>query len=119
MSVRGLASVAVLLGALCAGAGFLLCDRLGWSRDEPPPAWTFVNPTLQVARGQRVVLRSIVAGVPSLRYTFLPTILEPASDEEVPIPHLRAGVEEETDDEWRFRPPVRPSRRSRSANRGR
>jgi len=107
MSVRGLAVVALLLGALCAGAGFLLADRLGWCGVEPPAEWTFVNPTLDVVRGQRVVLRPILEGVPSLRYTFLATILEPAADDEVaPVPHLRAGVEEWSDDEWRFRPPV-------------
>jgi len=107
VSVRGLAVVAMLLGALCVGAAFLLVDRLGWSRDEPPPEWTFQNPTLGVAKGQRVVLRPILEGVPSLRYTFTAAVVEPAADDPVaPVPHWRVGVEERAEDDWEYRPHV-------------
>ncbi len=107
MSVRGLLAAAAVLAALCCGAAFLLVDRLGRLRDEPPAEWTFVNPTLGVARGQRVVLRPILEGVPLLRYTFLAAILEPPTDDPVsPVPHLRAGVEERSGDEWEVLPSV-------------
>lgn len=104
MSVRGLATIALILLVLCVGAAVLLVDRLGLRAEAKPIEWTFVNPTLDVARGQRVVLRPIVEGVQMLRYTFLLRITEPPIDDPVaPVPHLRAGVEDYDGDTWYYR----------------
>jgi hypothetical protein len=107
MNVKGLAALAGFLFALCCGAAILLASRLGWWATAEQVEWTFVNPTLGVARGQRVILRPIVEGVRSFRYTFLLAVAEPMTDDPVaPVPHLRAGVEELEGDEWLYRPPV-------------
>lgn len=107
MSVRALLALAALLLALSVAAGGLLLHRLGWLTEEEPVAWTFVNPTLDVKRGQRVVLRPILEGTRSLRYTFLVKVTEPLTDDPVaPVPHLRAGVEELFEGDWSYRPPV-------------
>jgi len=107
MSVRGLLALAAFLFLLCVSAAGLLVHRLGWWEEAKPVEWTFVNPTLTVAWGQRVVLRPILEGVPPLRYTFLAKVLEPHPDDPVaPVPHLRAGVEELEGDNWAYRPPV-------------
>lgn len=106
MSVRGLSALFAFLFLLCVAAAGLLVHRLGWWGEARAPEWSFVNPTLGVARGQRVVLRPILEGVPALRYTFLAAVLEPGTDDPMaPVPHLRAGVEERGDDVWEFRPP--------------
>ncbi len=106
MSARGLAVLFAFLLLLCVAAAGLLVHRLGWWEEAPAPEWTFVNPTLDVARGQRVVLRPILDGVPALRYTFLSAVLEPGTDDPMaPVPHLGAGVEERGDDVWEYRPP--------------
>jgi hypothetical protein len=106
MSVRGLAALAiflVLLGGIAAG---LLAHRLGWWSDAKPVEWAFVNPTLAVARGQRVVLRPILEGVPEFRYTFVRTAPEPGTDDPMaPVPYLGAGVEERNGDQWEYRSP--------------
>lgn len=107
MSVRGLAVLAALLSVLSVASGTLLVHRLGWWEEAKPLEWEFRNPTLSVARGQRVILRPIVEGLRPLRYTFLASVVEPATDDPVmPVPHLRAGVEELLDDDWNFRPPI-------------
>ena len=106
MSVRALAALAVFLLLLCGFAAYLLLDRLGLREEPKPVEWTFVNPTLSVARGQRTVLRPILESVPALRYTFFLTVTEPGTDDPMaPVPHLRAGVEERNGDEWEYRPP--------------
>jgi hypothetical protein len=106
MSVRALAVAAALLFVLCVSAGALLVRRLGWWEAPAPIEWTFVNPTLSVPRGQRVVLRPILEGVRPLRYTFLARITEPRPDDDMaPVPHLRAGVEELEDGEWAYQQP--------------
>jgi len=107
MSVRVLAATAALLFAILVGAAALLSRQLGWWDKPAPVEWTFVNPTLSVEPGQRVILRPIVEGVRPLRYTFVRSFLEPLQDDEVSaVPHLGAGVEEYEDGEWAFRPPV-------------
>jgi hypothetical protein len=104
MSLRALAATAGLLFVLCATALGLLVHRLGWWGEPPAVEFVFVNPTLGVARGQRVVLRPILEGASPLRYTFLACVAEPAPDDRVvPLPNLRAGVEEREDDEWYYR----------------
>ena len=55
MSVRGLGPWPRSSSLLCVAAAVLLVDRLGWWGRRKPVDWTFVNPTLSVARGQRVV----------------------------------------------------------------
>jgi hypothetical protein len=106
MSVRGLAALAAVLLVLCAAAAVLLARRLGWQEMPKPADWVFVNPTLDVARGQRVVLRPILEGVPALRYTFLASVAEPGTDDPLaPVPHIVAGIEERNGDEWEYRPP--------------
>jgi hypothetical protein len=105
MSTRLLAVTAAVLFVLSVVAGVLLADRLGYLREEEPPPFDFVNRTLGVARGQRVILRPIVANAPALRLTFLATIAEPAPEDPVaPVPHLRAGAEESEEGEWLLRP---------------
>lgn len=107
MSVRGLAVLAAFLSALSVASGTLLVHRLGWWEEAKPIEWEFRNPTLSVTRGQRVLLRPILEGLRPLRYTFLPTVTEPLTDDPVmPVPHLRAGVEEFQDDGWNYRPPI-------------
>jgi hypothetical protein len=109
VSERALAAAAAVLFVLCVAAGALLARRLGLLETPAPIEWTFENPTLEVARGQRVVLRPIVEGIRPLRYTFLLTVAEPLPDDPVaPVPHQRAGVEEREEDYWAFRPPVEP-----------
>jgi hypothetical protein len=104
MSLRALAATAALLFVLCVVAAGLLVERLGWWDVPEPPELVFVNPTLGVVRGQRVVLRPILEGATSLRYTFLAEFREPRPDDEVaPVPHLRAGVEEREGGEWCLR----------------
>lgn len=103
MSARALAALAALLFLLCVTAGGLLAHRLGWLDAPKPLEWTFVNPTLAVARGQRVVLRPIVEGIRPVRYTFVREFTEPEPDDPVaPVPHLRAGVEELEDGQWGY-----------------
>ncbi|HEX5137449.1 MAG TPA: hypothetical protein VFY93_10780 [Planctomycetota bacterium] len=107
MSARALKGTAAVLFVLCVAAAALLSRRLGWWDAPAPIEWTFVNPTLSVARGQRVVLRPIVEGVRPLRYTFVLPVTDPLPDDPVaPVPHLRAGVEEYEEGEWAYRPPV-------------
>ncbi|MCK6459010.1 MAG: hypothetical protein L6Q95_03860 [Planctomycetes bacterium] len=106
MSVRALAAVAAILLLLAVTAGVLLVRRLGWLETGAQVEWTFTNPTLLAARGQRVILRPIVEGVLPLRYTFLLTVADPRPDDDMaPVPHLRAGTEELEDGEWAFRQP--------------
>ncbi len=106
MSVRALAAAAALLLLLCVAAGVLLVRRLGWLETPAPVEWTFTNPTLAVARGQRVMLRPIVEGLLPLRYTFLVRVTDPLPDDDMaPVPHLRAGTEELEDGEWAYRQP--------------
>jgi hypothetical protein len=107
MSVRMLAATAAVLLLLCVAAGALLARRLGWMEAPAPIEWTFVNPTLSFARGQRVTLRPILEGIRPLRYTFIRQVTEPhPNDDLAPVPHVLAGVEELEDGEWAFRPPV-------------
>lgn len=105
MSVRALAALAAFLCLLCVASAALLAHRLGWWGNAQAPEWTFVNPTLTVARGQRVIVRPILEGMPSLRYTFLVAVTDPTDDPMAPVPHLLAGVEEQDRDEWEYRPP--------------
>jgi hypothetical protein len=105
VSTRGLAFTAAALFVLCVAAALGLADRLGHLRRAEPTPLVFANPALDVAQGQRVVLRPIVAGAPALRLTFLATITEPTPEDPVaPVPHLLAGAEEREGDEWVLRP---------------
>lgn len=104
MSLRALAVTAAFLLALCAGAAWLLLDRLGYGREPEAAGWAFENPTLGYARGQRVVVRPILEGGRALRYTFLVAVGEPLPEDPVaPLPHLRAGVEEREGEDWFYR----------------
>jgi hypothetical protein len=107
MSVRGLAVMALVLLAMCVAAALRLLDPFGWWRSPPPPEWTvFVNPTLSVTRGQRLVLRPMLEGERMLRYTFLTEKAEPMTDDPMlPVPYRGAGVEELNGDLWEFRSP--------------
>jgi hypothetical protein len=107
MSDKALLVLAAALLVLCAAAGVLLVRDLGWLEQPKPIEWKFVNATLDVRRGQRVVLRPILEGIRPLRYTFLVAENEPRTDDAVaPVPHLRAGVEELEQGDWFYRPPV-------------
>lgn len=104
MSERALAAIAALLLLLCVAAGGLLVRRLGWLETPAPVEWTFTNPTLSAARGQRVIVRPIVEGLLPLRYTFLVEVTDPLPDDDMaPVPHLRAGTEELEEGEWAYR----------------
>jgi len=104
MSQRALAAIAVLLLGLCVLAGRKAAEVLGYLDRPQPTAWTFENHTLGYVRGQRVVIRPILEGGRALRYTFLVAVGEPLPDDPVlPLPHLRAGVEEYVDDGWYYR----------------
>jgi len=92
-------ALAIVLGVLVLGGALLLLDRLGYLAEPERLELVFENPTLDVQRGQRVVIRPLVEGAPWRRYTFLVSQAEPQPDDPVyPAPHLRAGVEERGED---------------------
>ena len=78
MSVRALAALAAFLCLLCVASAVLLAHRLGWWGDAQARRLDFaVNPTLTVVRGHFVIVRPILEGMPSLRYTFLVAVTDP------------------------------------------
>ena len=99
MSNRALGLLALVLGLLVIGAVGLGLQRLGYLTDAEPVDFVFTNPTLQVKRGQRVIVRPMLEGGSWRRFTFLVMLAEPQPDDPVySAPHIRAGVEERGED---------------------
>jgi hypothetical protein len=106
MSVRGLALVAVLLGALLAAVVYIGLQRLGHLERWERPQWVFTNHTLKVPYGTRAVIRSANPKAGRERLWFGAKITDPEIPEIPPgprdlpaLPQIRIGREIQVDDE--------------------
>lgn len=113
MSTRALVLTAVFLAVLLAAAGGLLANRLGYFASWDKPSFTFENPFLDVAKGQRVVVRPMQRGTSWSRFFFSTPQVEP--DPEAvpsplfPAPYIPVALEQRDGEtgEWRYVPPPR------------
>jgi hypothetical protein len=107
VTTRGLLGTAVLLALLLGGVAWLTLDRLGLLEELPTPDFVFENRTLSAERGQRIILRPLQEGSPTLRYTVTGAEVEPERRENAffPAPHLVAGMEDRQagEDTWYFK----------------
>ncbi|MHC4494038.1 MAG: hypothetical protein ACYTDU_20780, partial [Planctomycetota bacterium] len=107
MTTRGLAWTALLLALLLVGVAWLTLDRLGLLEELETPDFVFENHVLGVQRGQRIILRPLQEGTPTLRYTFTGAEVEPEVNEKsfFPAPYVVAGMEDRQagEDTWYFK----------------
>ena len=107
MTTRGLAWTALLLALLLGGVSWLALDRMGRLREFPAPDLVFENHVLRVRRGQRIVLRPMQDGAPTMRYTFTGAEVEPEAGGRsfFPAPYVVAGMEDRQAgaDTWYFK----------------
>jgi hypothetical protein len=107
VTTRALLWTALLLALLLGGAVWLALDRLGLLTELETPDFVFENHVLGVQRGQRIVLRPMQEGTPTVRWTFTGTEVEPEVSELsfFPAPHAVAGMEDRQADEdtWYFK----------------
>ncbi len=87
MSERGLIKIVVVQLLLLVGIAFLLVDRLGRLRPIKPGSWTFRNPTLDVAKGTRVMLQPQTGMRQATRWFISDPVVEPDVNGAPGVPH--------------------------------